>query len=75
MFGKKKWRNVVLIEGEKEAMLVSRTEGLPGIDHAFNRYPVDFEIAQPQSFRKALRKAIFYSKAGLYNLFYKEEKK
>ena len=72
-FSKKKWRNSVLIEGEKEAMLVSRMEGLPEVDHNFNNYPVDLTLPKRRTLREAVKKAIDYSKANIYNMFWKED--
>ena len=50
LFRKKSWWTVVLlIEGEKEAQIVARNEGLPMPDHNFDRYPVDLELPEKMS--------------------------
>ena len=69
---KKKWRNSVLVEGEKEAMLIARMEGLPDVDHNFDNYPVDVTLTRRCSFREALKKALLFSERNMYNMIYKE---
>lgn len=75
MFGSKKWRNVVLIEGEKEAKLIARIEGYPDVNPDFDRYPVDLKLPGKVTLFSAVKKAIEFSKHGFYNLFYKITKK
>lgn len=72
-FTRKKWRNSILIESEKEAMLVSRMEGLPEINHDFRDYPVDYTLPKRRTMIKAIKKAIEYSKGNVYNMFWKED--
>ena len=74
MFKKKgKWRNQVLIEGQKEASAISRFEKLPKINPYFNDYPVDMVLEGRRSFFNAVKKAIVLSKMNIYNIFFKEE--
>ena len=68
MFGKKKWRNMLLIEGEKDAMLVARLENLPAVDHNFDDYPVDVTLNKKCTFFEAIRKAVSYSERNIYNM-------
>jgi len=70
-----KWRNEVLIEGEKSARLLARLEGLPGVNPNYDRYPVDVKLAEKNSFLKAVKRSIQFSELGLYNMFYKITKK
>lgn len=71
MFGRKKWKNQVLIEGEKEAQLVARIEKLPDVNSEFNQYPVDMKLPGKRSLKEAIKKSIEYSKHNIYNMFYK----
>lgn len=73
VFTRKKWRNSILIEGEKEAMLIARMEGLPEVNRDFDAYPVDMTLPERRTMREAIKKAIAYSKANVYNMFWKEE--
>lgn len=73
IFIKKKWRNSVLIEDEKEAMLIARMEGLPDVDHNFDNYPVDMVLPYKRSFWDAVRKAVDYSRGNIYNMIWKED--
>lgn len=76
MFGiGKKWKNEILIEGEKGARLVSRIENLPDVNPEFDCYPVDMKLPGRRSFMEAVKKSIEYSKHGIYNMFYKIQKK
>lgn len=68
----KRWRTSVLVEGEKEAALVAREEGLPGVNPGFDAYPLDIALPKKQSLLQACRKAIRYSRMGIYNMFYKQ---
>lgn len=72
MFWKKEWKNAVLIEGEKEAMAISRFEKLPSVNHNFNDYPVDLVLEGRRTVWDAIKKAIELSKMNIYNMFYKE---
>ena len=75
IFSKKKnWTNVLLIEGEKEAQIVARKEGLPMPDHNFDQYPVDLTLPERTSFLQSLKKAIEYSELNIYNIFCKSKK-
>lgn len=67
-----KWRNSVLVEGEKEANLVARTENLPGVDPGFDGYPVDIQLPKKRTFWQAVKRAINYSRMGIYNMVYKD---
>lgn len=71
MFGKKKWRNAALIEGEKEAIIISRMEGLPEPSHDFDGYPVDMTFPKKVTFYQAVKKAKMLSQRHIYNVFYK----
>ena len=71
----KKWRNEILIEGQKEAREVARLEKLPDVDATFDDYPVDYKKPGLRSFKEALRIAMEYSERGIYNIFYKERRK
>lgn len=71
MFGRKQWRNEILIEGEKSARLVSRIEKLPDVNPDYDVYPVDMKLPKKRTFWEAVKKSVEYSKAGIYNMFYK----
>ena len=71
MFGRHKWKNSVLVEGEKEATLVAREENLPGVSPYFDAYPVDIALPKKRSLWQAIKKSMVYSKMGIYNMFYK----
>lgn len=72
MLFKKKWRNTILIEGEKEAQIVARMEGLPMPDHEFDQYPVDLQLPKKLNFKEAVKRMVDYSKLNIYNIIYKE---
>lgn len=69
--GKGKWKNSVLVEGQKEASLVAREENLPDVSPDFDSYPVDITLPKKRSLKEAIKKSITYSKMGIYNMFYK----
>ena len=71
MIFRKKWRTTVLVEGEKDAMLVARMEGLPEPDPAFQGYPVDLTLPKKKTFIQAVKTAMAYSQRNIYNMFYK----
>lgn len=71
MFGRRKWKNSVLVEGEKEATLVAREENLPGVSPEFDQYPVDIALPRRRNLWQAIKKSMTYSKMGIYNMFYK----
>lgn len=71
IFKKKLWRNQVLIENEKEAMLISQMENLPEVDPRFDNYPVDVRLPEPLTFKQAIKKAILFSERSMYNLIYR----
>lgn len=68
MFGKKKWRNVVLIEGQNDAMLIARMENLPDVNEDFDGYPVDVTLNKKRTFWEAVKKAVAYSEKNIYNM-------
>lgn len=72
---RKKWRNEILVEGEKSAQLVARIENLPDVNPDYNIYPVDIKLPGKRSFWQAVKKSIEYSKHNIYNMFYKVQKK
>ena len=74
MFGRKKWVNKILIEGEKEAQLVSRIENLKEVNPNFDSYPVDFKKAGRRTLWQAIKVSIEYSKHNMYNMFYKDDR-
>lgn len=74
MFGKGRWKNQILIEGEKEAQLVARIEGLPDVNPEYQCYPVDMKLPGKRSFWEAVKKSMQYSKHNVYNMFYKLNK-
>lgn len=75
MFGLKRWRNDVLIEGEKEARLIARIEGYPDVNPDWTVYPLDLKLPKKRTFLQAVKTAVEYSKHGIYNTFYKVTKK
>ena len=75
MFGRGKWVNKVLIEGEKDAQLVSRIEGIPEVNPDFDQYPVDYKKPGRRSFWKALKVSLRYAKSNIYCMFYKDKRK
>lgn len=72
MFLTKKWRNSVLIEGEKEAAMLAREENLPGVNPDFDSYPLDVTLPKRRSLWQAVKKAVRYSSMGIYNMIYKQ---
>lgn len=71
MFGKKNWRNVLLIEGKKDAEIVARIENLPAVDPNFDDYPVDLTLHRKCTFWEAVKRAALYSEKNIYNIFVK----
>ena len=67
----KKWQNKVLVEGEKEAMVLAQMEGYPDVNPDFDRYPVDVTIDEKLTFWQAVKKAIHLSERCMYNLIIK----
>lgn len=75
MLRRKKWVNGLLIEGEKEAMLVAREEDLPGVNPDFDSYPVDITLPKMRTLWQAIKKSIKYSSMGIYTTIYKYKHK
>ena len=75
MFGLgRNWQNKVLLEGEKEAMVLAQIEGLPDVNPDFDCYPVDVTLREKKTFWQAIKKAIFLSERCMYNLVVKVKK-
>lgn len=68
------WTVVLLIEGEKEAQIVARKEGLPMPDHNFDQYPVDLELPGKWTKRRANKKLLEYSELNIYGICVKVRK-
>ena len=77
MFGrhKKEWKVSLLIEGEKGARQVSRLEQLDGVNPMFDMYPIDVDLPQRHTLRRATQIALEYAKAGIYSVIYRGRKK
>lgn len=71
---RRNWRNKVLIEGPKEAMVISQMEGFPEPDSGFDDYPVDLTLPKKLTFWEAVKKSVKLGERCLYNIVYKEEK-
>lgn len=75
MFGVKgkKYKNVVILENEKDAMLIATKEGYGNVNTDLNGiYPVVMTMNRPRKFVTAVKKAIEYSKMGIFNLISKQ---
>lgn len=75
MFGRKKWKVDLNLEGELQAMTVSRNEGLPSVNPEFSQYPVNVQLPKRMTLKEAVNKAIEYGKNGIYTIIYKEKRK
>lgn len=77
MFGrrKKEWNLDLNVEGELQAMAVSRKEGYKAVDPTFDRYPINIQLPKKFSLKEAVQKAIDYGQAGIYSIVYKCKKK
>ena len=75
MFGRKKWKVDLNVEGELQARTVSRKEGLPDVNPEFNNYPINVELPKRMTFKQAMRKVIDYGQAGIYTILYKGKRK
>ena len=75
MFGRKKWKVDLNVEGYLQAMTVSRNDGLPKVNPEFDNYPVNVELPKKMTFKQAVNKAIDYGKAGIYAIIYKGKRK
>ena len=72
MFGRRKWKNLLLVEGEKEATLVALEENLEdGVSPEFDNYPVDIVLPKRRNLWQAIKKSITYSNMGIYNILRK----
>ena len=71
MFGRKKYNVDLSIEGELQAMTVSRKDGLPEVNPEFDHYPVNMTLAGKRTLRQAVKEAMEYGKAGIYTIIYK----
>lgn len=75
MFGRKKWKVDLNVEGELQARTVSRKEGLPDVNPEFDNYPINVELPKRMTFKQAMRKVIDYGQAGIYTILYKGKRK
>lgn len=75
MFGRKKWKLDLNVEGELQANAVSRKEGLPRANPEFDQYPVNLELPKKMTLKQAIQKAIEYGQAGIYSILYKSKRK
>ena len=69
---KGRWKNKVLIEGEKEAMVLSQLEGYPEVNHDFDAYPLDVTLPEKLTFWDAVKRAIWFSERCIYNLIVRD---
>ena len=70
----KRYQNSVLVENEKEAMIVAREEGLPDVNPDAEYYPVDILLPQKRTLKGALKRCIELSKMGLYSMIIRRKK-
>ena len=74
MFGKGNWVTKLLVEGEKDAQLVSRIERLPEADPRFENYPVEIKLKKKRSFWQAVKVAVDYAGHNIYSMVYKDKR-
>lgn len=70
---KQKWKNVLILDNEKDAILVSAKEKLGGVNMELNIYPVTVELPTQRSYLGAVKRSIEYSKMGIFNLMCRQE--
>lgn len=71
MFGRKKWKVDLNVEGYLQAMTVSRNEGLPVVNPDFDQYPINVELPKRMTLKEAIKKTVDYGRAGIYSILYK----
>ena len=69
---KGKWKNKILAEGPKEAMVISQLEGYPEPNMDFDKFPVDMTLPEKLTFKSALKRAVWLSERCIYNLLIKD---
>ena len=70
----KRYQNSVLVENEKEAMIVAREEGLPDVNPDAECYPVDILLPQKRTLKGALKRCVELSRMGLYSMVIRRKK-
>ena len=72
LFGKN-WRNSVLLESEKEAIILAREEGLPDVNPDLDIYPVDVVLPKRRTKKGALKRCLELSRMGLYSMIIRKK--
>ena len=71
MFGK--YKNIVLLDNEKDATIVAGKEKFPGVNYEWKEvYPVAIVLSGRRNYLKAITKSLEYSKLGIFNLIVKD---
>lgn len=70
---KQKWKNVLILDNEKDAILVSAKEHLGGVNTELNVYPVTVELPKERSYLGAMKRSVEYSKMGIFNLMCRQD--
>ena len=73
MIFEKKWKIILLIEGEKEARLVASEENIPIFSDSIEEYPIEFENKVNLTYWQAIKKARKYSELNIYHILYKKK--
>ena len=71
MFGRRNWKNEILIEGPKEARLIAEIENFPDVNPDFDQYPVDLKFPKLRTFKECIKKMMLYSKHGIYSRIFR----
>ena len=71
---RKDYKNVLILDNEKDAILVATKEHLGPINQDFpDIYPVTMELPKKRSYLGAMKRSSDYSKMGIFNLICKQD--
>ena len=73
LFKRQIWKNVVILDNEKDAILLSAKEHLGGVNQELNVYPVTVELPKERGYLSAMFRSVEYSKMGIFNLICRQE--
>ena len=69
---KERWKNVLIIDNEKDAILIAAKENLGEVNMQMRDiYPLTLELPKERSYFTAIKKSVEYSKMGIFNLICK----
>lgn len=69
MFGRSVWKNVLILDNDKDAIIVAAKEHLGKVNFNYpDVFPVTIELPKERGYLSAVKRSTEYSKMGIFNL-------